>query len=148
VNLAVDDGFVVGDPDQSPLRSPHNGHLTVLARSGVPGAILWLVLQCGFAVALVRCYLRVADTSRDWWGRVMLWILACWVTFVVNMTFEVSIEGPQGGIWFWSLFGFGIAVLEVQRRHDRAHPTSSAVPRRPWPARQISATPRPESVSR
>jgi hypothetical protein len=115
VNLAQDDGFVVGDPEQRPLRSPHNGHLTILARSGVPGAVLWLVLQVGFAVALIRAYRRAAHTAADWWARVDLWILACWVTFVVNAAFEVSLEGPQGGIWFWSLFGFGIAVLRAQR---------------------------------
>ena len=35
VNLSVDDGFKSGAGED--LRSPHNGHMTVLARSGVPG---------------------------------------------------------------------------------------------------------------
>jgi hypothetical protein len=139
VNLARDDGYVVGDPEQRPLRSPHNGHLTILARSGVPGAVLWLVLQLGFAVALVRAYRRASYTALDWWARIDLWILACWVTFVVNAAFEVSLEGPQGGIWFWSLFGFGIAALRVQRSRAttrRARPRADArraeAPSAPW----------------
>jgi O-antigen ligase len=133
VNLAQDDGFVVGDTERRPLRSPHNGHLTILARSGVPGAVLWLMLQGAFAIAMVRAYRRAANTARDWWARVDLWILACWVTFVVNAAFEVSLEGPQGGIWFWSLFGFGIAALRVQRARAMRHaaplrPVGSATP--------------------
>jgi O-Antigen ligase len=113
INLARDDGFVVGDRDR-PLRSPHNGHLTILARSGVPGEALWLLLQGGFALALLRAYRRAVRSSRDWWARVNLWVLAYWATFVVNAAFEVSLEGPHGGIWFWSLFGFGIAALSAQ----------------------------------
>jgi hypothetical protein len=34
---------------------------------------------------------------------------------MVNATFDVYLEGPQGGIWFWCVFGFGIALMEVQR---------------------------------
>jgi hypothetical protein len=39
---------------------------------------------------------------------------------LVDMTFSVTIEGPQGGIWFWCLFGFGIVLLETQRLQQRA----------------------------
>jgi hypothetical protein len=28
----------------------------------------------------------------------------------------VFLEGPQGGIWFWSIFGFGIVAADKQRR--------------------------------
>jgi len=46
----------------------------------------------------------------------------------------VSLEGPQGGIWFWSLFGFGIAALHVQRRTRRLARTVAAPVSAPWPA--------------
>jgi len=50
-----------------------------------------------------------ARRARDeWWQRVDIWILAYWMAFLVNATFDVFLEGPQGGIWFWSIFGFGI----------------------------------------
>lgn len=42
-------------------------------------------------------------------------MLAYWFAFMVNASFDVFLEGPQGGIWFWCLFGFGIALIEVQR---------------------------------
>ena len=44
-----------------------------------------------------------------------LWILSFWLAFMVNAAFDVYLEGPQGGIWFWCLIGFGIAALEAQR---------------------------------
>ena len=35
--------------------------------------------------------------------------------FMVNSSFDVYLEGPQGGIWFWALMGFVIALTEEQR---------------------------------
>ena len=45
-----------------------------------------------------------------------LWVLSFWLAFMVNAAFDVFLEGPQGGVWFWCLIGFGIAALEAQRR--------------------------------
>jgi len=114
VNLADDDGFQV-KPDHS-LRSPHNGHLSYLARGGVPGVALWLLLQVGFAFTMVRAYLRARRARDEIWQRLDIWILAYWMAFLVNAAFDVFLEGPQGGIWFWSLFGFGIVAADKQRR--------------------------------
>jgi O-antigen ligase len=113
INLADDDGYQLGT--DLPLRSPHNGHLTVLARAGIPGLILWMFLQGTFAVSLLRAYFHARRVRREWWARIDLWILGYWMAFTVNGAFDVFLEGPQGGIWFWSLFGFGLAALEEQR---------------------------------
>jgi len=116
INLADDDGFQVYD-DHS-LRSPHNGHLTVLARSGVPGLVLWTGLQLGFAASLGGAYLRATLAGKTRWAKIYLWLLSYWSAFVINGTFDVYLEGPQGGIWFWSLFGFGLAALAVQQEEQ------------------------------
>ena len=113
INLADADGFQVYSDHT--LRSPHNGHLTILARSGVPGFALWALLQLGFAAALVRATLRAYRRKQDWWARLNVWILAYWLACVVNGGFDVFLEGPQGGIWFWSIMGFGMAALITQR---------------------------------
>jgi O-antigen ligase/polysaccharide polymerase Wzy-like membrane protein len=116
VNLATDDGFEV---DEGTLRSPHDAHLTILAREGVPGAVLWILLQGAFAVAMLRAYARARRTGRELWERLDLWILAYWAASLTNMSFDVTLEGPQGGIWFWSLFGIGIAVMQMQQDRGR-----------------------------
>lgn len=118
VNLADDDGYqVFGYGHDGPvLRSPHNSHLTFLARSGVPGFVVWILLQVMFGFALFRAYRRARRRGREDLAKLNLWVLAYWWAFMVNASFDVSFEGPQGGIWFWSLFGFGLALLVAQKR--------------------------------
>jgi hypothetical protein len=116
VNLADDDGFQVST--EGLLRSPHNSHLTFLARSGVPGFAAWLLLQGTFSMGLWSKYRRARSLGYDNWAVLNLWILCYWLAFMINGSFDVFLEGPQGGIWFWCVFGFGIGVLEVQRRGE------------------------------
>lgn len=118
VNLADDDNFQV--LEDSALRSPHNGHMTVLARMGVPGFALWVLLQAAFGWSLVRTYWRARRRGLDNWARLDLWILAYWIAFLINAAADVYLEGPPGGIWFWSLLGFGLAALDQQSRELRA----------------------------
>ena len=117
LNLADADGFQLGySVGETTLRSPHNAHLNILARSGLPGALAWAALQLTFAGMLILAYRRARARGQDLWARLNLWTLASWAAFVINASFDVYLEGPQGGIWFWSFFGFGMALLEVQRR--------------------------------
>jgi hypothetical protein len=48
--------------------------------------------------------------------RVMVWILIYWVAVLVNASFDVYLEGPQGGVWFWCLLGLGISATQVGRQ--------------------------------
>jgi hypothetical protein len=34
----------------------------------------------------------------------------------VNAAFDVCLEGPMMGIWFWTLFGTGIAAGRIHQR--------------------------------
>ena len=121
VNLAKDDGFLVND-DES-LRSPHNGHMSILARMGVPGIVLWGVLQLTYATSMLAAHLRARRAADVPSARLTAWLLAYWTAFLVNMSFDVYLEGPQGGIWLWSTIGIGLAFLAWQRRPAIATPT-------------------------
>ncbi len=105
VNLADSDGFQVGTRDE-PLRSPHNSHLTFLARSGVPGFVLWIILQGAWAVAMLRAFVRGKRSGSPWAG-LFAWLLAYWLAFLIEAGFDVSLEGPMVGIPFWTVFGIG-----------------------------------------
>jgi O-antigen ligase len=113
INLADADGYQVFSDGS--LRSPHNGHLTILARSGVPGAVSWLALNLVLFGALVRAYLMRRAEGRSTWAHVNLWLATYWAAFVTNASFDVYLEGPMGGIWFWAVVGFALSVLRVQR---------------------------------
>lgn len=114
INLATVDGYQVLDGNS--LRNPHSVHMTFLARSGVPGLASWLVLQLAFALSLLAAHLRAKRSGRFAWAHIHLWLLVYWLAFIVNASFDVYLEGPQGGIWFWSVFGLGLAALELDRR--------------------------------
>lgn len=125
INLADADGFQVADDNS--LRSPHNGNMNILARSGVPGFTAWVLLQLAFAIAILRAHWQARANGRHRQADIFLWIFVYWMAFMINAAFDVYLEGPQGGIWFWSVFGFGLAQLEMERRYiaeqkAQAHP--------------------------
>lgn len=113
INLADDDGFQ--PTADGSLRAPHNSHFTVLARMGVPGFVLWAILQVAFGISLLRATLRSRRVDPLLAG-MGAWILVYWAAMNVNTSFDPYLEGPQGGIWFWTLFGLGLIVIRLTPR--------------------------------
>src|SRR4051794_4169880 len=111
VNLATDDGFQV-DEEQS-LRAPHSAHLEILARAGVPGLALWALLQVTFAAAVLRAVAVARRIDEPYWIPLLGWVFVYWLAALVNSSFDVFLGGPQGGIWFWSMLGFGLALIRL-----------------------------------
>jgi O-antigen ligase/polysaccharide polymerase Wzy-like membrane protein/carbohydrate binding protein with CBM4/9 domain len=111
VNLADADGFQA-NADRS-LRSPHNSHIATLAHMGVPGFVLWLLLQGAFGIGLLRSVLAHRRAGMARVATIGAWILVYWVAMMVNTSFDPYLEGPQGGIWFWSVFGLGMVVMRL-----------------------------------
>ncbi len=116
INLADADGFQP-TADHS-LREPHNSHLSVLARMGVPGFVLWILLQAGFALFLLRALLAHRRAGDKQLAAVAAWVLAFWAAIMVNTSFDPYLEGPQGGIWFWALIGLGLVVIRLVPRRQ------------------------------
>ena len=116
-NIAEEDGFGrhVSPSGSPPLRSPHDVHATMLARAGVPGLLLWL----GFVISWFWMIGRAAMDARrlrqrDWLA--VFVFVACYVmSILINASFDVALEGPMLGIWFWCLIGFGIGSVMVFR---------------------------------
>jgi hypothetical protein len=113
INLADSDGFQV-NADLS-LRAPHSAHFEILARSGVPGLVLWILLQAAWVAAMLRATIRARASGRTWWLAVIAWLFVYWLAAIVNMSVDVYLGGPQGGIWFWAVFGAGLAVTRMVR---------------------------------
>ncbi|HLJ96402.1 MAG TPA: O-antigen ligase family protein, partial [Gemmataceae bacterium] len=113
INLADEDGYQV--EEDSSLRDPHNGHLNMLARAGVIGFMLWVLVQLSWLCSLLACFLRSHLQGERRWNSVFLFLLAYWMAFMINTTFDVFLEGPMGGIWFWTVFGVGLAAAWLYR---------------------------------
>lgn len=114
INLADSDGF---QPtlDRS-LRAPHNSHMTTLARMGVPGFTLWMALQFAWLVLMLRAVWRHRRARDDQMAMAGAWLLVYWVAMMINTSFDPYLEGPQGGIWFWVIFGAGLLVIQASSR--------------------------------
>ncbi len=110
VNLADDDGFQVY-ADHS-LRSPHNSHFTILARTGVPGFALWVALNGVFVASLIGARARAKARGDTFRASFIIWLLIYWLAMTVNGSFTLYLEAPQEGIWFWTVFGLGLVVIQ------------------------------------
>lgn len=113
INLATDDGFQLKEDEK--LRSPHNGHLTMLARAGVPGIILWLCVQCFWAISIFYFLFKAKLDRRYLWESWFLTLFVYWLATMVNASFDPFLEGPMGGIWFWTVYGVGFASMYLYR---------------------------------
>jgi hypothetical protein len=136
INLADDDGFQV-KADRS-LRSPHSAHFSLLARGGIPMLALWLLINGIFAVRVLRAGLVARRTGQRLMVQVMACVFALWVAAFVNMSFDVYLEGPQGGILFWTTIGVGIWLARaVKLGISLEHPARVPVPAMPPALRRI-----------
>ncbi|QWG14616.1 O-antigen ligase family protein [Bradyrhizobium sediminis] len=121
VNLAAADGFAGTEERQNrpPTRSPHSVHMTLLARAGVPGAVLWVLVLVSWFGLLIRAMLTARARRQQRWLELFLFVACYAMAILINASFDVTLEGPMQGIWFWCLFGFGIGSVMVYRaRHS------------------------------
>lgn len=129
INLADDDGFQVYD-DRS-LRAPHNGHIEILARAGVPGLVLWILLNGAVGLGLLRAAARARAMGRDRWVAIDGWLFVAWAAALVNASFDPSLQGPHAGIWFWAMVGLAIVAIEASTGPEEAPtPAPDVVPPR------------------
>lgn len=110
VNLAEQDGFAGKDKSGPPLRSPHSVHMTMLARTGVPGLLLWCLLHLSWLAMMLRRMVLARLRGDVPWANLLLFI-TCYATgIMIDSSFDVAIEGPMVGIPFWVVFGTGIGL--------------------------------------
>lgn len=116
INLAEADGFVTADPTHmAPLRSPHNAHMTLMARAGIPGVTLWALVLVSWFGMMMRAMLTARWRGHAQWAELFLFVVCYATSILINATFDVTLEGPMQGIWFWCLFGFGVGSVMVYR---------------------------------
>jgi hypothetical protein len=112
INLADSDGYQ-GTQWEGLLRSPHNAHLTMLARAGVPGLLLWVLPQIAWLGISIRCIIRSYSHGQSQWNSLFVFLLAYWSALLIRASFDVFLEGPVGGIWFWCIYGVGIGAAVI-----------------------------------
>jgi hypothetical protein len=119
INLAVDDGIVDENYEGIILRSPHNSHLSFLARSGVPGFLLWITLQLTWLTIMLTSLRKARNSGKSRWAGLFVWIISYWAAFMTAASFDVYFENPMAAIPFWTVFGLGWGAQIIYNR-DRA----------------------------
>ena len=86
VNLADADGYQTFDDnsDVAPLRSPHNAHMTILARGGVPALLMWIFALGSWLVAMVHQLIEARRVKDDWWAGVFAFLLTYWTIILIS----------------------------------------------------------------
>jgi hypothetical protein len=107
-NLADADGFAVSW--NHALRNPHSCHLTFLARLGVPGALVWLALLISWFRKIVRAIWVSYKAGDSEAFRVLAFCFTYLMCIIIVASFDVAIEGPITGLWFWTIHGLGLAA--------------------------------------
>ena len=79
LNLADADGFL-GTSDRRdprpPTRSPHNANMTMLARAGVPGLVMWPLVLLSWFATMTGAILTARARGHEQWAELFLFILA------------------------------------------------------------------------
>ena len=92
MNLATDDDIITLDDS---LRSPHNFHLNIMARFGVLLFLIWTY----FLIQILKPIFK-----KQLVGKRLL--IGCIIlSFLINASFDVFLEGPMGAFPFWTWVG-------------------------------------------
>ena len=103
-----------------PLRNPHNSHLSVIARMGMVGALFWVAMFGTWFFQLAKSRRLYIELGEERHANLSTWVMLAVSGILLNAFFDPTIEGPQVGVWIWTLFGMG-AVLGLGARASRSH---------------------------
>lgn len=117
-NLGFGNATGIGDAS---LRSAHNSHLDVLARLGVVGLGLWILLWIAWLWRMLLGHFRLQRAGLHDRRRMADLCLVAALAILVNAFFDPSLESAQAAVPLWTLFGIG-AVLTNPRWRLSAEP--------------------------
>jgi len=94
------------------VRQPHNTHLSVLARLGLVGLTIWLVMYIKIILKLVKS-LRYSFSDviqRD----IRLWLLIYILTGLLLTSVQPWLEFSYGAIPFYIIVGYALGTIKFQ----------------------------------
>jgi O-antigen ligase len=121
------------------VRAPHNGHITMLARTGVPGFCLWVLTHLIWAGGILDCYIRSRWEGKSRWAGLFMFLLIYWMLIMINACFDPYIEGPMGGVWLWSVWGVGLAAMYLRKTDPELFEDEPVEHEQWWPGGLLQA---------
>jgi O-antigen ligase len=121
VNLARTGGLNPrpNQPATLQLRSAHNSWLDVFARTGIIGALLYLIVWIGWFRRMAMATRRARDAEiRGVIGVCMAGAIA----ILLNSFFDPTLEGAQVAAVLFTLFGLGVVAARASTAAGRDYP--------------------------
>ena len=112
------------------VRQPHNSHLTFLARLGLVGGTIWLLLNLYIIWRFVSTLRRRAFGDarlRD----LTLWLFLFYLLDLLESAVQPGLEFSSGAITFYFLTGFALGLIRWQvqpRAQVNRQPSSPSLP--------------------
>jgi hypothetical protein len=131
-NLLIGEGFGkplidFETPGRVAVRQPHNTHLTVLARLGLVGMLLWTLFHLSIVGRFLRT-LRTRGSLDKQSSSLVLWLFLFYVSFMLVTSVQPLLEFSYGAIPFYLLMGFALGLMRklsegrVHGGHQRGAP--------------------------
>ena len=93
------------------LRSPHSVNIDHVGSLRRPRPGAWVLVLVAWFTALMNAQIVARRRGERQWANIFLWISCYLLAIVIDASFDVALEGPMLGIWFWSLFGFRASAM-------------------------------------
>lgn len=91
------------------VRQPHDIHLTVLARLGIIGFLLWAFINARIIYLFIRSLWK--DPKEPFQHALILWLFMFYITGMILASVQPWLEFSYGAIPFYIVLGFSIAIL-------------------------------------
>jgi O-antigen ligase len=100
------------------VRYPHNSNITILARLGVIGFALWLLLHFSLLKRFFSAYAQRKSSDKQVYEMV-LWIFLFYITVMVAALVEAPFEFPSSAVPFYFFMGLGMGLVRWRLRVEK-----------------------------
>lgn len=101
------------NPNGSVTRMPHNSSMSVLARLGVSGLVIWIALHLCLMMRFIYAF-RQRRCCDKRLSDFVLWFFLVYLLFMMCSFVEAPFEFPASAVPFYFLTGFALGVMRWQ----------------------------------
>jgi len=95
-------------------RMPHNSSLSILARLGLVGFVIWIAFHLSLITRFIGVLRRRRTFDDERMSAFVLWVFLFYVLFMIASLVEAPFEFPSGAVPFYFFMGFALGLMRWQ----------------------------------